>query len=473
MTTVIAVFDIGRITKKIFLFDRYYNIVYEEEHLIEYTKDEDGFGTIDIELISSWIKQTLRKVLKDPKFDVIGVNFTTFGAAIVHLDKTGKPIAPLYNAFKPLPEELMEDFYQKYGGEEEFSLATSSPKHGMLNSGMQLYWMKYRNSDVFKQVKTSLHFPQYCSYLFTGKVFSEITSLGCHTGLWDFKEDRVHDWVYSEKLFRLFPPLVGTNSVVDVRIKGKTIKAGVGIRNSASALVPYRMRMDTKFMVLSTGIWNIAFNPWFKGTLTIEEVKRDCFYYMDYEHKPVRSSRLYLGYEHERQMKRIATHFKKNEDYFEKVKFDPLVVENLIKINNERKKFFPQHMAGTGPFIHQDKQEADLRLFKNFEEAYHQLILDLVMMQEISIRLAKDGTDVNRIFMTGGFCKNEIFKSLLASKLTDFQLSIDNIYRAAGLGAALVMHTHWNPEKLIDEHVDFQTIEPVHIPGLKTYRLFE
>jgi hypothetical protein len=41
---VIAVFDIGRTNKKIFLFDESYHIRYERETHLEEIKDEDGPG---------------------------------------------------------------------------------------------------------------------------------------------------------------------------------------------------------------------------------------------------------------------------------------------------------------------------------------------------------------------------------------------------------------------------------------------
>ncbi len=64
----------------------------------------------------------------------------------------------------------------------------------MLNSGFQALWLKEKKPGVFGQVKTILHFPQYLSFLLSGRISSEHTSLGCHTGLWDFDHMAYHPW---------------------------------------------------------------------------------------------------------------------------------------------------------------------------------------------------------------------------------------------------------------------------------------
>ena len=50
-----------------------------------------------------------------------------------------------------------------YGGESQFSKQTASPVLGNLNSGMQLYRMKYEKPEKFKQINYALHLPQYLS----------------------------------------------------------------------------------------------------------------------------------------------------------------------------------------------------------------------------------------------------------------------------------------------------------------------
>src|SRR5690606_31316494 len=97
------------------------------------------------------------------------LNFSTYGASFVHLGSDGRVVAPLYNYLKPYPKRTLDRFFAKYP-EQENSLQTASPNLAMLNSGLQLYWLKHDKPKIFGQIKHSLHLPQYLSFLFTGKM---------------------------------------------------------------------------------------------------------------------------------------------------------------------------------------------------------------------------------------------------------------------------------------------------------------
>ena len=174
---VVAVFDIGKTNKKFLLFDRQYRVVYESNIQFEEQKDEDGDPCENLSELTSWLKQTMDEVLFDDRFHIRALNFSAYGASFVHLDKRGMPATPLYSYLKDYPEDLLDGLYRKYGSKEKIALQTASPPLGMLNSGLQLYWLKHRKPELFKKIKCCLHLPQYCSYVITNKSFSEMTSL--------------------------------------------------------------------------------------------------------------------------------------------------------------------------------------------------------------------------------------------------------------------------------------------------------
>ena len=91
---------------------------------------------------------------------------------------------------------------------------TASPILGNLNSGMQLYRIKYEKPEVFKQIKYTLHQPQYLSFILSSQVGSDITSIGCHTGLWDFEKNAYHEWVHKEGLITKFAPILQGDALV-------------------------------------------------------------------------------------------------------------------------------------------------------------------------------------------------------------------------------------------------------------------
>src|SRR5687768_17055204 len=193
---VIAIIDVGKTNKKLFLFDEQYKIVYERSARFAETVDEDGDACENLESLRISVFDSLQDVFNKKEFAVKALNFSTYGASFVYVDENGKEVTPLYNYLKAFPEDLKKQFYDTYGGEEKVSLETASPVLGSLNSGMQLYRIRYEKPDVFSKIKYALHLPQYLSYLISQKAFSDITSIGCHTNLWNFNQNQYHEWVY-------------------------------------------------------------------------------------------------------------------------------------------------------------------------------------------------------------------------------------------------------------------------------------
>ena len=192
---VIGIFDIGKTNKKLFLFNENYEIVFERSTRFSETTDEDGYPCENLEKLTASIFESLKEIFSLKIFKITAVNFSTYGASLVYVDKSGKPLTHLYNYLKPFPKELSERFYSTYGGEKKFSIETSSPVLGSLNSGLQLYRLKYEKPEVFKNLYFALHLPQYLSWMLTGKFYSDMTSIGSHTALWDFNRHAYHEWV--------------------------------------------------------------------------------------------------------------------------------------------------------------------------------------------------------------------------------------------------------------------------------------
>ena len=198
MKDVIAIFDIGKTNKKIFLFDKDLTIVYEDIIRFDEITDDDGFPCDDIEAIENWIGKKIRDIQEEGNYRIRAINFTTHGATVVYLDENGKRITPLYNYLKPLDDIDFTDFYNRYGGVNEFSRKTASPAYGMLNSGLQMYWLKNKKPQYWEKVRSILHYPQYLSYLFSKKITADYTSIGAHTATWNFDEMKYHSWLEKE-----------------------------------------------------------------------------------------------------------------------------------------------------------------------------------------------------------------------------------------------------------------------------------
>lgn len=434
---VTAIFDVGKTNKKLFLFDAQYNIVHEESTKLDEIKDEDGFECEDVEVLTNWIREKFIEVSSHNKYNIQAVNFSGYGASFVHVDKHGKPVVPLYNYLKPYPEKLQQQFYTTYGGESLIARQTASPVLGNLNSGMQLYWLKHTKPDAFAAIKHSLHLPQYLSFIISSTAASDLTSIGCHTQLWHFQKSKYHHWVCKEDIDIKFPAIFKSNAVVKIENGSGDIAVGIGLHDSSAALIPYLKLFKEPFVLISTGTWCISLNPFNASILTDYELHNDCLCYLTYEGKPVKASRLFAGYEHEQQVKRLAHHFNTGEDYYKTILFNGSLIQNLDR------KSVTKTISDKSAMVHQSVFESrPLQNFTTYEEAYHQLLLDIIAQQVFSTKLVLTNTPVKQVFVDGGFGNNDVYMNLLAAAFPHIKVFAASMPQASALGAALVLHEH-------------------------------
>jgi hypothetical protein len=302
------------------------------------------------------------------------------------------------------------------------ALATASPYLGNLNSGLQLYRLKVEQPEKFIQIKWALHLPQYLHYLLTNEFASDITSIGCHTMLWDFAKNNYHDWVIKEGFDLLFP----------------AIKKQVGLHDSSAALIPYLSSFSEPFVLISTGTWCISLNPFNEHILTNEELNQDALCYLSYSGKPIKAARLFSGKEPELAVLALNKHFNRPRDYYTTVKFDA-----SITIDKNIQLYTPNN-------------ELVASQFTDYETAYHYLIADLVKKQIISTNLIIANSKVKRIFVDGGFSNNEIFMSMLAKGYSQYEVFAAAIPQASAIGAALAVHEKWNSKSIPNNLISLQ-----------------
>ncbi|WP_405290951.1 FGGY-family carbohydrate kinase [Algibacter sp. Ld11] len=450
---VTAVFDIGKTNKKFFLFDKDFKEVHKEYISFDEIKDEDGHPTENLPALKKWLKDVFNRILEKKEFNVKAINFSTYGASFVHIDQNGQPLTPLYNYTKPLPAEIVTSFFKEYGPKEEFLKTTGCSDLSMLNSGLQLYWLKKAKPEVFKNIKYSLHLPQYLSHVFTGIALSEYTSIGCHTALWDYSKKDYHNWVYQEGIDKILPPIVSTETSINMNYNGNRIKIGVGIHDSSAALLPYVRSIKKKFVLISTGTWSISFNPFTENPITTEINDSDVINYMRINGKPVKASRLFLGNEYKLQVEKLNNKFGVNDDFHRNVKFD-------YDIYLEIMKDFKHCFKWEGLIDPDMPSKTDFHYTK-YEHAYHQLMTELVLLQIKCIKKAVGTDEIYGLYVDGGFSDNDLFIKLLSHNFRDKKLRTTNASLGSALGAAIsISDTQLNSKFLkknyaLKKHVPF------------------
>lgn len=399
---MIAVLDIGKTNKKCLVFDAEFRVVWEKTTQLPETVDEDGDACEDLALLTSWVHDTVREVLRTPEWPVAALNFTSYGASLVHLDAEGQPLTPLYNYLKPFPQALRRQFFERYGDEATIARETASPILGSLNAGLQMYRLSREKPAIFAQIKYSLHLPQYIASLVSRVFCSEITSLGCHTLLRDFQRNDYHDWAKTEGVAGKFPPLRPCTDAVSVRISTtRELQVGTGLHDSSAALIPYLEIFKEPFLLLSTGTWCISLNPFNAEPLTDAELEQDCLCYLTREGRPVKAARFFGGHRHREAVAKLAADFGAPDDFYR-----TLTPESASPI----------------------------------AVAYADFMRTFTKEQAVSIRLALGRySAVRRIFVDGGFSANEIFLNLLAAAFPQMEIYAAEIAQATALGAALVL----------------------------------
>jgi sugar (pentulose or hexulose) kinase len=435
MKEVIAIIDIGKTNKKIFLFDKNFDVVFKDYMRFEEIKDDDGYPCDDIESIQQWIKDQIARIQEMNEFKIKAINFTTHGATLVYLNKKGERVTPVYNYLKPLDVKDFDFLYEANDGVEEFSRKTASPSYGMLNTGMQMLSIKYKKPHFWKEIDAILHYPQYLSYLFTKEVTADFTSVGAHTATWDFDTMQYHEWLKSEGI-QLPAPVNGKKAIM-ANINGETIAVGSGLHDSSSSIIPLlEKEKDQKFILLSTGTWIIAMNPFSKETLTQTQLKNNCLCFMTPEKQQIKSSMQFLGRIHEVYLEVLSKHFNVSIDTYLELELNTALCSKLIEQN---KRIFLAEGIDT-------VFEAQIGLLENFhtyEEAYYQLVYEICkkVVAGIDLILDKDATATN-IYISGGFNRNDVFVTILNLLRPKASIKISEAKNESALGAALLMKAY-------------------------------
>ena len=206
---------------------------------------------------------------------------------------------------------------------------------------------------------------------------------------------------------------------------------GPGIHDSSSALLPYVRSITDPFLLVSTGTWSISINPFTTGMLTLGDIRNESLFNMRIDGRPVKVARLFLGNEYKLQVKALAAHFQVSDEYHRTIKFDQ---ETFFEINRDFEPMFKWMSLSVPNTLPQTSIPYD-----RFEHAYHQLMLELVLLQVESIKSAIGDQTIKRLYIDGGFSDNDVYITLLSHYLRNMKLRTTDSSLGSALGAAIVI----------------------------------
>ena len=223
---------------------------------------EHGFRALGVARLQDWLLRRVPGLLAGEVPARISV--TTHGAAFCAIDDTGLVLPPI---------DYEWDGYGGVTAAFDASLANfahhGTPRLGQgLNAGRQIDFVHRRWPALAQRIRYWLPYPQYWSWWLGGAACTEVSSLGCHTGLWAPAEGRYSDWAVARGVAERFAPLrsawdvVGTLRPALVRawsLPGDVeIMAGV---HDSNACLARHLRAHPHATVVSTGTWCIVMAP--------------------------------------------------------------------------------------------------------------------------------------------------------------------------------------------------------------------
>jgi len=257
----IAVLDVGKTNVKVAVVDRPGRREIAVETTPNIVRRDGPYPHYDVAHLWAFFEDAITRLARVHAID--GISITAHGASIVLLgdDELALPVLDYeydgpyaltseYNALRP-------DFAE-----------TQSPRlPGGLTVGAQIHWLEHSFPDGFARTRFILTYPQYWAWRLTGIATNEVTSLGCHTDLWQPAARTWSSLVEKTGWGRLMAPVhdatvpLGPLKQALARRWGLAddMPVACGIHDSNASLLPHLLDHTPPFTVVSTGTWAISF----------------------------------------------------------------------------------------------------------------------------------------------------------------------------------------------------------------------
>ena len=294
----IAVIDIGKTNAKVALVD----LTTLSEVALRRTANaplrQPPYPHHDVEALWTFILNSLASLNREQRIDAISI--TTHGATGTLVDATGELVLPVLDYEFDGPDRLAAD----YDAMRPAFAETGTPRlPSGLNLGAQFFWQQKSFPAEFAKAAAMLMYPQYWALRLTGVAANEVTSLGCHTDLWnpwtaDFSSlvDRL---AWRELMAPVRPakdrlgpilPALAARTRLDPRTP-----VFCGLHDSNASLLPHLLSDAPPFSVVSTGTWVVSMAV--GGKQIVLDAARDTLVNVSALGNPVPSARFMGGRE--------------------------------------------------------------------------------------------------------------------------------------------------------------------------------
>jgi sugar (pentulose or hexulose) kinase len=261
MSGYIAVIDIGKTNAKLALVDP--EDLAEIAVLTRPNTPLPGPPYPHFDVEGHW--QFLLAGLRDfhASHGIAAISITTHGACAALLDAQGALAAPVLDYEHQGPDALAAE----YAAIRPDFTETGSPKLAAgLNIGAQLYWQFAQDQSLISRTAHLVTYPQYWGHRLTGELATDVTSLGCHTDLWNPRQGQFSSLVAKLGLTGKIAPARQSAEVLGTLLPEVAAATGLppntevrtGIHDSNASLLPHILGRTVPFSVVSTGTWVVC-----------------------------------------------------------------------------------------------------------------------------------------------------------------------------------------------------------------------
>lgn len=350
---------------------------------------------LDVDAIGRWLLDALRDAPHRERIRVIVP--VAHGAAAVLLDRDHRVLtAPDYE------DPCFERVNAAYRAQRDTYQDTYSPDLPLgLNLGRQLFFLQETQPQLFSRAARVLLYPQYWSWRLSGAMASEVTSLGCHSDLWQPGEGKfsrfaeAHGWHALFPTSRLASDSLGSISTEVVAATGLDAECQVacGIHDSNASYLKFLIARDRAepFTVISSGTWTVVMAN--RADLSRLREDRDMLASVDAFGSPVATARFMGGREYEA----IAgTDVRPN-------------LPALLNVIDRQVMALPAFASG-GPFAGREGRLINAGNLSGSERASMATLYVALMCELLIEMLGADGD----VLIDGPLATNSLFGSVLA-----------------------------------------------------------
>ncbi|MBU6268168.1 MAG: carbohydrate kinase [Sphingomonadales bacterium] len=398
----------------------------------------DGLARLDVGGIGDWLVQALATWRDHPVETVIPVGH---GAGVVAL-ADGAPAFPPLDYEQAIPADVLAAYRAQ---RDPFAVTGSPALPDGLNFGAQLFWLEQRDPQAMATA-TLLPWAQFWAWFLTGRAVSEVTSLGCHSDVWNPGEGRFSPMAMRRGWADRFAPVVRAGDVVGTLKPDLAARTGLpatvqvlaGLHDSNAALLAARGFDEIALKeatILSTGTWFIAMRLPGEGVFTsaLSET-RDCLVNVDAYGKAVPSARFMGGREIEQVIGIDTRRVDIRPD-------QPALLAAVPQVLADGAMLLPTLAPGCGPFPDGDGEWINPP--QDWDQRRAAVCLYAALMADVALGLIGSK---HRLLVEGRFAEAEVFVRALASLRPDMQVMVANAHNDVSFGALRLLNPLLKPQ---------------------------